>query len=136
MAFLLLAISILPVLVILIYFNKRDKYEKEPIRVLLRAFSGGLYATALLFILFFILGTRSDSSFTSFTNNTFFSSFLDAFVSAAIPEEASKFIFLYILIWKSIHFNERFDGIIYSVYVSLGFACVENIFYVLTVESV
>ena len=53
-----------------------------------------------------------------------------AFFSAAIPEEFSKFVILFLLIWWSKDFNERMDGIVYAVCVSMGFATIENILYV------
>ena len=54
-----------------------------------------------------------------------------AFLEAAIPEEFFKFICLYFVIWKSKEFDEYLDGIIYAAFVGMGFATVENIFYVL-----
>jgi len=63
-------------------------------------------------------------------SSSFFSSFHSAFLEAAIPEELAKFCVLYYLIWNSKEFNHHYDGIIYSVFVSLGFALVENILYV------
>jgi len=54
-----------------------------------------------------------------------------AFVVAGTTEELFKFLALYLLIWKSPSFNEKFDGIVYAVFVSLGFAGVENVLYVL-----
>jgi RsiW-degrading membrane proteinase PrsW (M82 family) len=54
-----------------------------------------------------------------------------AFVVAGFTEELFKFLALYLLIWKSPSFNEKFDGIVYAVFVSLGFAGVENVIYVM-----
>lgn len=54
-----------------------------------------------------------------------------AFVVAGATEELFKFLALYLLIWKSPSFNEKFDGIVYAVFVSLGFAGVENVLYVM-----
>ena len=42
-----------------------------------------------------------------------------------------KFLALYILIWANKNFNEKFDGIVYAVFISLGFALVENVIYVI-----
>jgi RsiW-degrading membrane proteinase PrsW (M82 family) len=53
-----------------------------------------------------------------------------AFVVAGITEEGFKFLVLYLIAWNSRWFNEKFDGIVYAVFVSLGFAAVENIMYV------
>jgi RsiW-degrading membrane proteinase PrsW (M82 family) len=54
-----------------------------------------------------------------------------AFAVAAFTEELFKFLALYLLIWKSRELNEKIDGIVYAVFVSLGFAAVENILYVM-----
>lgn len=56
--------------------------------------------------------------------------FGDAFLVAALCEEIFKLLAVYILVWKNPNFNERFDGIVYAVFVSLGFAMTENIMYV------
>lgn len=71
----------------------------------------------------------------SFFSSTLFygqigNAFANAFLVAALCEEAFKLLAVYILIWKNPNFNERFDGIVYAVFVSLGFALVENILYV------
>jgi RsiW-degrading membrane proteinase PrsW (M82 family) len=52
------------------------------------------------------------------------------FVVAAFTEELFKLLALYLLIWRNRHFNEKFDGIVYATFISLGFAGVENILYV------
>jgi len=52
-------------------------------------------------------------------------------VVAGTTEELFKFLALYMLVWKSPSFNEKFDGIVYAVFVSLGFAGVENVLYVI-----
>jgi RsiW-degrading membrane proteinase PrsW (M82 family) len=51
---------------------------------------------------------------------------------AAFTEELFKFLVLFLLIWKRPEFNEKFDGIVYAVFVSLGFAGVENVLYVIS----
>lgn len=53
-----------------------------------------------------------------------------AFVVAGCVEEGFKLLFLYWLIWRNRYFDEYFDGIVYAVFVSLGFALVENVMYV------
>ena len=52
-----------------------------------------------------------------------------AFFGAAIPEEIAKFIMLWLLLRKNPYFDEKMDGIVYAVCVSLGFAALENIMY-------
>ena len=120
----LLIISLAPVLIIAGYIYFRDKYEKEPVRLLLYALlAGGLAVIPILFVEIFL-----DSFTESFPG--LLSAAWNAFVVAAFTEELFKFLALYLLIWKSPEFNEKFDGIVYAVFISLGFAAVENILYV------
>lgn len=53
---------------------------------------------------------------------------------AALGEETFKLLPVYILVCKNPNFNEQFDGIVYAVFVSLGFALAENIMYVFSNE--
>jgi len=121
----LLLISVAPVFIILVYIYYRDKYEKEPIRLLLTAmFLGALTVIPVFFVEAFLHGfTKLFSGLAAAAWN--------AFVVAAFTEELFKYIVLYLLIWKSRDFNEKFDGIVYAVFVSLGFAAVENVLYVM-----
>jgi RsiW-degrading membrane proteinase PrsW (M82 family) len=54
-----------------------------------------------------------------------------AFVVVSAVEEGTKFVFLRLRTWRNPNFNYRFDGIVYAVFISLGFAAFENISYVL-----
>lgn len=120
----LLLLALAPVFVIATYIYFRDKYEKEPIRLLLFALLAGAFTVLpVLLVESFLseLGTGLPH---------LLSAGWQAFVVAAFSEETLKYIALYLLIWKSPEFNEKFDGIVYAVYVSLGFAAVENILYV------
>ncbi|MEI6062093.1 MAG: PrsW family glutamic-type intramembrane protease [Bacteroidota bacterium] len=42
---------------------------------------------------------------------------------------------VFILVWRNPNFNEKFDGIVYAVSVALGFAAIENLFYVFSNNS-
>ncbi|WP_167619465.1 PrsW family glutamic-type intramembrane protease [Maribellus sediminis] len=120
----LLILSLAPVFVIAAYIYFRDKYEKEPIRMLLFALlAGAVTVLPIVFVEMFL--SRYTSMFPRYVSAAY-----QAFVVAAFSEELFKFLALYVLIWKSPEFNEKFDGIVYAVYVSLGFAAVENILYV------
>lgn len=125
MILLLLVLSVLPTVLILLYIYRRDKYEQEPLTLLLSAFGLGALSTVFVVIVVYVLGITAN------TGNHFTDAFIEAFFMAAIPEELLKFAMLYLLIWKNKDFSERFDGIIYAVFVSMGFATIENILYVL-----
>ena len=58
--------------------------------------------------------------------------FLTYFVIPGFVEEGVKFRVLRRRTWNEPNFNYRFDGVVYAVFVSLGFAAVENVLYVLT----
>lgn len=120
----LVFISLAPVLIVALYIYLRDKYEKEPVLRLLLALAGGvIIIPAVLFVEEFLLSLPSSLSVIAFQA-------YKAFVVAAFTEEAFKYIMFLILIWALKDFNEKFDGIVYAVYISLGFAAVENLLYV------
>lgn len=120
MGILLLAVSILPVILLMLYIYKQDKYEKEPLGLLLLAFFGGILAIPMDLILVY------------FVNSVYYSEtvFYSAFIEAGFCEELCKFCILMLFIWRNKNFNEYMDGIVYATFVGLGFACVENIMYV------
>ncbi|MBR1512809.1 MAG: PrsW family intramembrane metalloprotease [Bacteroidales bacterium] len=121
----LLALSILPVIVLMIYIYRQDKYQKEPIKSLAKAFIGGMLAIPLDFMLVSIVNQIGTSETV----------FYLAFCEAGIPEELSKFIIFMVLIWWDKNFDEYMDGIVYASFIGLGFACVENIMYVFSASA-
>lgn len=121
---LLFAIAVLPVVVLMIYIYRQDKYQKEPIKSLAKAFIGGMIAIPMdIMIVTMIDALLGD---TAISETVFFSAFLEA----GIPEELCKFLIFMIFIWRDKNFDEYFDGIVYASFIGLGFACVENIEYV------
>lgn len=120
MGIVLLALSVLPVVLLMIYIYRQDKYEKEPIGLLIRAFVGGMIAIPL------------DLALVTLIHGVFYSEtvFYSAFIEAGFCEEFCKFAILFLTIWWNKNFNEYMDGIVYATFVGLGFACVENILYV------
>lgn len=60
---------------------------------------------------------------------------MSAFINAAIPEEVDKYLVLLLIAYKCKYFDTFFDGIMYSVCFSMGFAGLENIFYLITYED-
>ncbi len=121
----LILLALAPVAILLAYIWLRDKYEHEPWRMLLGALALGAFSVFPVFIVERALGQ------VSFYLEGMLQVFWNSFVVAATTEESFKFLFLMLLIWRSPKFNEKFDGIVYAVFVSLGFAAIENISYVL-----
>lgn len=123
---LLLAAAVAPSAALLYYFYSRDKYEKEPRRILFKAFlmGGGLVIPVLLVEMNIHVFDTADSNLVA--------AGYTAFVVAGLVEELFKFLFFFLYIWRNREFNEMYDGIVYAVFISLGFATVENLAYVLS----
>lgn len=120
----LLLLALAPVFVLAFYIYFRDKYEKEPWHLLLKAmFVGVLIALPVSFFEGLIAWIG-----TPFTG--VFSGFWKAFVVASFTEEGFKMLAFLMLFWNHRAFNEKYDGIIYASFISLGFAGIENVLYV------
>lgn len=63
--------------------------------------------------------------------STFSAGVVKAFFVAALPEEGFKLLALWLVLRKNPYFDEHFDGIVYAVFVGMGFAAVENVLYLL-----
>lgn len=117
--------SLAPVFIILFYIYFRDKYDKEPLGLLVKALLMGMVIVLpVIFVERFLMGQMPEAGKVA-------GAAYHAFVVAGFTEELFKFLALYILVWRSPSFNEQFDGIVYAVFVSLGFAGVENVLYVI-----
>lgn len=126
-----LLLSILPGILIIIYIYKRDKYDKEPKKaVLLCVFLGALscFPAALS-----TLGIQSLIGVNPVIEeeSSIIKLFLFSVMGVGLFEEFSKYIFVIVYPYKKGFFNEPMDGIVYAVAVSMGFAILENILYVL-----
>ena len=60
---------------------------------------------------------------------------ISAFLSAALVEEVLKYFMVKCFVFQKPYFDEVFDGIVYAVTASLGFATLENIMYVMLDEN-
>ena len=121
------AVAVVPAIVLIVYIMIRDKYEREPIRKILLTFFVGMLSIPLDLLIIAIFGL---DELPYLFDGEVFQQIATAFFSAAIPEEISKLVILILLVWWSKDFNERMDGIVYAVCVSMGFATIENIMYV------
>ena len=121
----LLILSLAPVALILAYIYFRDKYEKEPVGLILR----GLLAGGIILFPAAIIETLLSRLQTGWS--TMPSALYTGFVVAGFTEELFKFLMVSLLFLRNRNFNERYDGIVYAVAISLGFAAVENVMYVL-----
>ena len=116
-----LLITIVPSLLILIYFFLSDKF-KEPKGTIALVFSLGV----LICLPAGIINQFMEANFS----NIFSERLLYSFLGPAWGEEILKFLILYTIVLKRNEFNEPMDGIVYGVVASLGFATYENYDYV------
>ena len=122
--------AVLPSIVLFIYVYRKDKIEKEPMDLILKLLLlGGLLSTIVSIILEII----AEYAQTYYFTNHYYSMTVVGIVAAffvGLIEEGSKFFFMKKFTWKNPNFNYTFDGVVYAVAVSLGFAAIENILYV------
>jgi len=116
-----LLITIVPSLLILIYFFLSDKF-KEPKGTIALVFGLGV----LICLPAGIINEFMEVNFS----NIFSERLLYSFLGPAWGEEILKFLILYTIVLKRNEFNEPMDGIVYGVVASLGFATYENYDYV------
>jgi len=120
--FILLSAAIAPGLALLSYFYLRNQMATEPRKTLLQAFIFGVLITFPIMFIQYVV--KEEQAITSpFIADALFSSSL---------EEFFKWLVIFTLIFRHIEFDDPYDGILYGASVSLGFATVENVLYLLT----
>lgn len=118
--------ALLPIFILTYYIYHRDKNSPEPTGQLVKAFLLGTLSVPLSLCISIPLGLMGVYP----TEETYIlGSISNAFFGAAIPEEVAKFFMLWLVLRKNPYFDEKMDGIVYAVCVSLGFAALENIMY-------
>ena len=125
-----LAIAIFPAIFFMIYIYRNDDKEKEPPLLLLKCVIGGLLSVPVAIILEMIAEAVVIYLLENVVSATRVNYGILTAIFVGLIEEGAKFFFLYKFTWKDKAFNYRFDGIVYAVFVSLGFAALENVFYV------
>ncbi len=124
----LIALAVLPAIFLMVYIEKKDTLESE---------SFGLLGTLVLFGILSTAAAIVLEELGSFILNCFFEydtiiyNVLLYFVVVGGAEEGCKYMLLKLRTWNSPQFNCQFDGMLYAVFVSLGFALWENISYVM-----
>ena len=123
----LIAAAVLPALVLMGYVYRMDRLDKEPWPLLLSLMIQGVVSTALA-VFAERLGMRLLGGLAA--ENTWTYQIIANFIVVGLSEEGFKYLLLKQRTWLSPAFNCQFDGVVYAVFVSLGFALWENIDYV------
>ena len=121
------AAAILPAILLLVYVYSMDKIEPEPMPFVIRLLFMGILAAVISIFLEdigdgLIRFLASDQTIMFVTVLTF--------LMVGAVEEGTKYIMLRTQTWKNSNFDYKFDGLVYAVSVSLGFAIFENVSYV------
>ena len=127
MFILMIIAAVLPAILLLLYVYSMDKVEPEPLPLVFTLLFLGVLAAVLSIFLEeigdgIIRHLASDQTPLVITVLTF--------LMVGAVEEGSKYLMLFLKTWKNRHFNYKFNGIVYAVSVSLGFAIFENISYI------
>ncbi len=124
----LIAAAVIPAIVLLRFVYKEDRLDKESPGLLLSLVIFGILSTFAAIVTEqigeAILGILLPQSSTAYNALLYF-------VVVALSEEGFKYLLLKKRTWYLGEFNCQFDGIVYAVFVALGFALWENISYVL-----
>lgn len=132
MSFLLIIVSVIPIILLGLYIYNKDT-EKEPKSLLIELFSSGLVSSFIVVVINMLTALLIPDFYLSdnYSKFTLFELFILIFLEIALVEELSKWLMIRFLGYQSKEFDQPYDIIVYAVFVSLGFAAVENIMYVM-----
>ena len=130
----LLSLSVFPVLLLGSYVYYKDKFQKEPLGMLFKAFFFGCLSVVPAIFIESLLSANYEIMFGNLLPDMF-RGIYTGFIVAGFSEELCKLLLLALAVWRSRYFDEYFDGIVYATFVSLGFAGLENIMYVFGQED-
>lgn len=123
----LTALALIPVIGLLVLIYLKDRKEKEPFWLLVILFFAGM-STVVSAILAETIGDLILEAMIP--NDAIVRSILSAMLVVGPAEELGKYLVLRFITWRNRHFDHSYDAIVYAVFVSLGFAALENIGYV------
>lgn len=132
---LLFIVAVLPVILICWFIYNKDK-NKEPTKLLLRLFSDGIISCFLVLFVSELMEMAIPIFEKDVEMMTTIEIFLYSFISVALVEECCKWVYVHRDGYNNSAFDEKYDIIVYAVFVSLGFAFFENILYVFLNDSI
>lgn len=122
MLLVMLLLAFGPSLIWLYWLWSRDKFQREPLSLMLWLLAAGGAISVPLVLLTVplyqhLVPTQGESVL------------LHMFLVAGLPEEIAKMLPVLLFAWRSPHWDEPFDGIVYAGAAALGFHLVETILY-------
>lgn len=126
-------VSFLPPILWLIFYLQEDRHP-EPKRLLVLVFFGGMgSAIVAVFFELFLIGTRETPGLVASLYSGLFSNYLFLFGLIAFVEEYCKYLAIKFLVLHNREFNEPIDAMIYMMTAAIGFAALENVFFIVPV---
>ncbi|MBN2586871.1 MAG: PrsW family intramembrane metalloprotease [Candidatus Fermentibacteraceae bacterium] len=122
-----LGLAVIPSLLIVYYFRRKDRARPEPGRAVTVFFLLGLLSTLPAIIIELALGSLGSGLEAS----RFLYPPFKAFIIAGLVEEGLKLFLVMRFAYRKHFFDEVMDGIVITVVAGMGFACLENVLYVL-----
>lgn len=119
----LIVAAVTPGIALALIMYLLDKQNKEPMRLLIKLFLFGMLISIPVVLVEMALAILNPF-------DGIFLMLFQAFIIAGLTEEWFKRRVVFKHAYKNKAFDERFDGIVYAVFVSLGFATLENILYI------
>ncbi len=119
--------ALIPSVLLVWFFKSRDAHP-EPSRALWATFGLGAASIVPTIMVEIPVGNLLH---TLMADSPLALGFADAFFGAALPEEFFKMGVVLLYCLRLDAFDEPMDGVIYSVVAALGFATLENVFYVM-----
>ena len=113
-----LGAALAPGIALMSYFYLKDKYETEPLHMVVKSFILGMLIVFPVMLVQYV-----------FQEEIPFGNFLRSYLLAGFLEESFKWMIIFYTAYRHIEFDEPYDGIVYATAVSLGFATTENFFY-------
>ena len=116
-------LAVVPALLLILLFYRKDSQKPEPGRLIWKTFLLGFFSVLPALLLELLLNPLSG----------YYSGWgklvIQAFVVAGMVEEGIKLLTVRLYVFPRPAFDEINDGIVYTITASMGFACFENIMY-------
>ena len=124
-------LALAPVVMIATFIYLKDKYEKEPLKHLVISFVLGILSAIPAVIISISLENTQNLLYPVGDFKNLFRVAVFAFIVVSFAEEVAKYLVLEFYAFRQKEFDEPYDGILYGTFISLGFAAIENVLYVM-----
>ena len=114
----LIIMAVIPAIVLMRDVYRSDRLDRESPKLLFSLVLMGIISTLIAYVI-----ERVTDGFGSMAIQC---------LIIGLAEEGAKYLVLRYRTWREPEFNCQYDGVVYAVFVSLGFALWENISYVLS----